>query len=114
MGISKRLRVEAFVERLATAPPASSDADAMVLVAETLNDVEDDMTSIPYNPGTWEFDGRMYPPQPDSARDAGDGLTRYRSRGHNTLIHSSGAIRLMTIGGTCLLNKPAKNGYLIP
>jgi hypothetical protein len=114
MGISKRIRVVAFIERLATAPPAGSDADAIVLVAKTLNDVEDEMTSIPYNPGTWEFDGRMYPPQPDSARDAGYGLTRYRSKGHNTLIHSSGAIRLTTTGGICLLNKAAKNGYLIP
>lgn len=113
MDIPKSKRLQEFLSRLASASPVNSHAEALLLVAQILNDVENEFTSIPYNPSAWHEDNRMYPPQPDNARDEGEGLTRYRSKGHNTLIHSSGAIRLDTIGGICLLNKAAQNGHFI-
>lgn len=115
MDLSKRERVQIFFARLAVAPPASTATDALQLLSEILKGVEDEFTDVPYASEQWKDDGRMYPPQEDSIR--GDELPeviRYRNKGHNTRIHSSGAIRIETTGGVCLLNKPSANGHLIP
>lgn len=114
MLISKEERLQEFLRRLDAAPPAKDAEEAFALVVKTLNSVEDELTSIPYNPDLWMDDGRMYPPQPDNARD--DPLpevVRYRSKGHNTRIHSTGAIRIEKVGGECLLSKSAHSGYMI-
>ena len=110
--LSRRQRVAAFIKRLRAAPAAGSANEAFDLVASTLNGVEDELTSIPFDPAKWEEDGRMYPPQPDSARDV-EGrpdLTRYRSRKHNTWIGSNGAIRIEDGSGRCLIDKPGADG----
>lgn len=114
MEVSKEVRLAEFLRRLHEAPNAAGGAEAFDLVANTLNAVEDELTSIPYDSDTWMSDGRMYPPQADSARVVSQDLTRYRNRGHNTLIHASGAIRIEKTGGTCLLSKADQNGYNIP
>ncbi|WP_367345410.1 hypothetical protein [Stenotrophomonas bentonitica] len=114
MEASKKERLMEFLRRLHEAPNAAGAAEAIDLVANTLNAVEDEMTSIPFDSDAWMSDGRMYPPQADSARAVSRDLTRYRNRGHNTLIHVSGAIRIEKTGGTCLLSKAAQNGYSIP
>lgn len=114
MDVPKQHRLAVFLERLAAAPAAGSAEEAFELIARTLNEVEDELTSIPYLPASWLTDGRMYPPQPDSLRD--DPLPevdRYRSRGHYTRIHVSGAIRLEELSGRCLLDKPARNHHRI-
>lgn len=41
---SKEERFAEFLRRLAAAPPASSAREALALVSETLNQVEDDLT----------------------------------------------------------------------
>lgn len=111
---SKAERVAEFLKRLEAAPPAKSSDEAYALVANTLNGVENELTSIPYDPERWMDDGRMYPPQADSARESPlPDVVRYRSKAHNTLIHVSGAIRIETVGGQCLLNKPGHNGHLV-
>lgn len=114
MDVSKEERLAEFLRRLKDAPAAASGTEASDLVADTLNAVENELTSIPYDISASMTDGRMYPPQADSARTVSQDLTRYRNRGHNTLIHVSGAIRIENIGGTCLLSKAAQNGYTIP
>src|SRR5258708_7302237 len=89
-------RIKEFLRRLAAAPPASDHDEAMGQVADILNGVEDEMTSIPYDPAFPLNDGRMYPPQPDSKKTV-PGRTdviRYRSKGHSTLIGDGGAIRI--------------------
>lgn len=114
MDVSKEERLAEFLRRLKAAPGAASGTEASDLVADTLNAVENELTTIPYDISASMTDGRMYPPQADSARTVSQDLTRYRNRGHNTLIHVSGAIRIENIGGTCLLSKAAQNGYTIP
>lgn len=90
------------------APAASSADDAFTLLATTLNTVEDEFTDIPFNPARWMTDGRMYPPQPDSARPVPGrpDLTRYRNRGHSTIIGNDGSITIFEVCGTCVLKKP--------
>ena len=49
MDASKELRVQEFLDRLKDAPPASSAKEAYALICDTLNGVEDEFTSIPFN-----------------------------------------------------------------
>jgi hypothetical protein len=61
-------RLEKFYERLRDAPASSSRTEALALIARILNEVEDEMSGIPYNPRVYEdrsapTDGRMYPPR---------------------------------------------------
>lgn len=84
----------------------------MALIAATLNGVEDEFTSISFDPLQWQSDGRMYPPQRDSAHevpDRGD-VTRFRNVRHNTWIATYGAILIRTLDGKALLDKPGRSG----
>jgi hypothetical protein len=97
--VTKSVRLELFFERLLKAQPASSHDEAFELLATILNQIENEMTTIPFNPSTWETDGRMYPPQSDSLRDVPNfpNVKRYRSIGHNTYIADNGAIEITTV-----------------
>ena len=108
MAIStKEERFDVFLQRLAAAAPASSARDAFGLVGQTLNEVEDELTDIPYQPGNHESDGRMYPPQKDSVRDVlgRTDVVRYRSRGHSTYIRENGAIEIQDLIGNVVFRK---------
>ncbi len=93
--------------------PAANDLEtAFLQIAQVLNEVEDQLTSIPYNP-TDQADGRMYPPQQDSRRKVPDfpRVMRYRSKSHNTFIAINGAIEIRTVAGEqVLFQKPGANG----
>jgi hypothetical protein len=112
---SKAKRFTEFLNRLRAAPATVSSQEAFELIARTLNAVEDEFSSIPFDPSRWLDDGRMYPAQADSARfdPARPDLVRYRSRMHNTWISVDGAIRIDEVNGPCLLNKPGQNGHSI-
>ena len=113
---TKGERVREFLRRLAAAPAASDHDEAMGQVADILNAVEDEMTSIPYDPGFPLNDGRMYPPQPDSKRAVPGraDVTRYRSKAHSTLIGDHGAIQVVDHGsGAVVLDKPGADGRTI-
>jgi hypothetical protein len=101
---STRERLEKFYERLGAAPASSSRSEALALIVRVLNEVEDEMSGIPYNPEVYEdrsapTDGRMYPPLEDAAREVPGhpGVTRYRTRGHNIFISETGAIEIQDI-----------------
>ena len=109
---SKQERFAIFLERLASAPVASTMEEAFELIAQTLNAVENEFSGVPFAPNENLNDGRMYPPQADAARavDGRQDLIRYRSRGHNTWISETGAIRIATApGNQIVFEKPGTN-----
>jgi hypothetical protein len=104
----KHIRRAEFFRRLNQAALAGSVAEALALISNILNDVEDEMTGIPYAPEKWQEDGRMYPPQADSIHPAADrpGFIRLRSRAHNTFIGEDGAIEIFDLEGNVVVSKP--------
>lgn len=112
---SRAARFAEFLRRLEAAPPASSAEEAMELLANTLDRVEDELTAIPFDPDNWLNAGRMYPPQVDSAREVPGrpDVTRSRSVGHNTWIATNGAIRIAEVGSSVVLDKPGADGCTI-
>ncbi|MEA2329088.1 MAG: hypothetical protein QOE68_4047 [Thermoanaerobaculia bacterium] len=112
MAIPKAQRLIEFLRRLRWAAPASNAVEAFELVARTLNTVEDKFSGTPFEPSAWQTDGRLYPPQLDSRRvvPGRPGVTRYRSRSHNTFIAENGAIEIQTIEGVVLLSKVGADG----
>ncbi len=105
-------RFAEFLKRLALAPAAATASAAISLLGDTLNQVEDEMTMIPFSPENWQTDGRMYPPQLDSGREVPmrNDLIRYRSRAHNTFIRNNGAIEIQDIHGRVLFSKAGADG----
>ncbi len=112
MGESKSERFDEFIRRLALAPPVESAADALALLSTVLNKVENDMSDIPYAPRNWLTDGRMYPPQMDSAREVPgrEDLIRFRSRGHHTFVRDNGAIEIRDLQSNKLFHKLGADG----
>ena len=105
--LSKSERLRIFIERMDLAEPAGDEKEALDLLSNTLNEVEDEHTSIPYQPDEWMYDGRMYPPGSDNKRTFSKNVSRYRSINHNTLIGTNGSIKIVTItNNETLLDKP--------
>ena len=116
MNATKAVRMKEFFKRLRLAEPARNAQQAFDLIARVLNAVEDEMTSIPYDPSSWKSDGRLYPPQSDAVRDVPGfpAVRRYRSVGHNTFIAENGAIQIAvpppSDGGRIVLSKRGADG----
>jgi hypothetical protein len=112
MGRSRAERFQEFLSRIKKSPPANSHDDALRLLSDTLNQVEDEFTDIPFQPERWQTDGRMYPPEDDNARavDGGGDVIRYRHRAHNTFIRDNGAIEIQDIDGKVLFEKSGSDG----
>ena len=110
--LSKKERLKLFLKQLEVGPPAASADEALELLARTLNEVENKHSGVEPNPDAWKDDGRMYPPKEDNRRAVPDrpSLRRYRSAKHNTYIGSNGSIRIETLTGEVLLDKPGENG----
>jgi hypothetical protein len=115
MVVAKEDRLCEFLRRLAAVPAANDFDSARLLLAATLNSVEDELSGVPFAPEHWQTDGRMYPPQDDSRRDVPGipNVKRFRSRAHNTYIGMNGAIEIRTIGGEVLLSKAGVDGRTV-
>jgi hypothetical protein len=93
--------------------PVTSGEEALAVLSTTLNEVEDELAGIPYNPERWQTDGRLYPPLPDSRRPVPGypDVTRWRSKGHNTYIRENGAIEIATVPkGELVFQAPGRDG----
>jgi hypothetical protein len=108
----KAERLQEFFRRLAKLPAAKSAKSARGQLATTLNQVEDEMTSIPNDPVGFQSDGRMYPPQDDSARAVPNrpDVKRFRSRSHNTFIRKNGALEVQELDGKVIFSKRGADG----
>lgn len=113
---SRGERLKEFFRRLLAAPPASGHDEAMRQLSEILSGVEDEMTSIPYDPAFPLNDGRMYPPRSDSQRAVSGRahVSRYRNKRHSTLIGENSAIQIIDhASGAVVLDKPGADGHAI-
>ncbi|HEY3856666.1 MAG TPA: hypothetical protein VGO67_19955 [Verrucomicrobiae bacterium] len=101
-----------FFKKLKAAPSASSADEASRLVVETLNSIEDEFSGVPYRPENWRSDGRMYPSREDSLVKFPErpSLLKYRNKGHYNYIGPNGSIRVETLDGKILLDKPGQDG----
>jgi hypothetical protein len=83
---TRRERLTEIYRRLALAAPAASGTDALDLIALTMNQVEDQLSGVPFD------------------------VTRFRSRGHNTFIRSNGSFEIRTLEGDLEFAKPGADG----
>ena len=112
---TKAERFAAFLRRLEVVSPASTFDEAYQQLSDVLNAVEDEMTSIPFDPANWQNDGRMYPPQLDNLRAVAgrSDVKQFRSGGHKTLIGDNGAIEMRDLSGRAVLTKPGADGRTV-
>jgi len=109
---SKSERLREFFRRLARAPSASSEVDALALIEEHMSQVEDELTDLKNDPNQWRVIDRLFPPRPDNRRSVPNHskIARYRSRGHNTFIGENGAIEIRTLKGDVEFTKKGADG----
>ena len=111
---SRRERLEEFFRRIIAEKPCSSADEALELLTNLLNAVEDELTTIPYDPTAWARDGRMYPPQADRrVRHGTAPVWRYRNVRTWTAIGDNGAIEISDVIGHVLLAKAGADGLTI-
>ena len=111
----KKYRLLEFFRRLGAAPAANTEDSALDALGCILIEVENELTTIPFDPNYPLNDGRMYPPKKDARRSVPGRheLARYRSKDHNIYISVDGAIRIEEVSGQCMLEKPGHDGRLI-
>jgi hypothetical protein len=112
---TKAERFAEFLRRLEVVAPASTFDEAYQQLSDVLNAVEDELTSIPFDPANWQNDGRMYPPQLDNLGDVAgrSDVKQFRSRAHKTLIGDNGAIEIRELSGRAVLTKPGADGRTV-
>ena len=107
--------------RLEQAEAASDHDGAFTLLAGTLNGVEDELSCAPNEPDNWRSNGRLFPPQTDSAgaplvNDAGEATAiPYRHNPpHRTILGLNGAIRIENKDTRVIyLDKPGQDGRTV-
>jgi hypothetical protein len=109
---TKAERFAEFLRRLEAAAPATTFDEAFRQLSDILNAVENEMTSIPFDPANWQNDGRMYPPQSDNLKavPSRSDVRRFRSKSHNTLIGDNGAIEIRDLSGRAIFAKAGADG----
>ncbi len=101
-------RLQEYFRRLTDAPPADSADEALSLVCDLLDQVEDELSGIPKqdpSPAPNMSDGRMYPPLADYVNRHPGGSLTARSRAHTIEIGADGTITI--------INRRSKNVEII-
>jgi hypothetical protein len=109
-------RLAELLKRLNAAPAAASFDEARRLVDVTLNEVEDELSGVPFNPPMWMTDGRMYPVQDDRmfAVPGRPDIKELQSVAHSIFIRDNGAIRIqLRKPVVVLLDKPGADGTTV-
>lgn len=113
MEVPKTQRLQEVYRRLADAPAARTFAEMRRQLDDILNEVEDQLTNIPYDPDRWVTDGRLYPVQDDNVYDV-DGhpeVTLLRARRTGIYIGGNGAIEIRdAVSGAVHFSKPGADG----
>lgn len=94
LSIKDRLKI--FFRRLELAEPADNSEDALKLICNALDEVEDAHSGVEKiaNPGK-TFTGRMYPPFEDSIVRSSDGSILAKTKGHNINIKQNGSFSII-------------------
>lgn len=108
-------RLAEFCTRLMAAPACTSKEEAFTLLTQILIAVEDELSGITFDPSYPRDDGRMYPPREDAHREVPgrEDLHRYRSKRHSTFFSDGGAILVVDLDKTVVLDKPDINARSI-
>jgi hypothetical protein len=109
---TKGERLREVFRRIVLAPACYSADNAFDVIRETLNRVEDELSSIPYDPCHPRGDGRLYPAKPGSrCRAPGrPDLRRYRFKRHWLYIGANGAILVEHRESGVVFSKPGFDG----
>jgi hypothetical protein len=109
---TKRERLQLIQERLEKAPCASTHDEAFTMLANIVNEVENEHSGVPYDPTAWMADGRIYPPQLDSKRACQVQFAcRYRTKGHHVFIGDHGAVVFQSVATMRIeFSKPGWDG----
>jgi hypothetical protein len=114
MEVSKQERLQEIYRRLAQAPAAGTFTEMRRQLDDVLNEVEDQLSGVPFDPRRWATDGRLYPVQDDSVYDV-DGQPRVmllRARRSEIYIGDNGAIEIRDASsGGVEFNKPGADGH---
>jgi hypothetical protein len=123
MDRSKAERLAEFMRRLQALAPARSLEQARFQVETTLNLVEDEWTSIPFDQAVLDPSAgrpgpsdRMYSPQDDSMRSVPGhpGVKRFISFGKHTFIAANGAIEIRSArAADGSIARPPESGPLL-
>lgn len=93
--LSLHERLALVYQRLDAQPPASTAEDAYRNLANTLNEVEDEHSGIPFNPAAGlGYDGRMYPPREDYITRHHDGTLTALTKGQVITTHRDGTLTI--------------------
>ena len=111
---TKRERLEEFFRRLGLAPAASNFEEALALIRQIMNRVEDELSGVSMDPDPPldSDDGRMYPPKGDLVFDVPGkpAVKRLPSRRHCIFIGEHGAIEIRSLKGEIEFTKPGADG----
>ena len=115
--MNRSQRFALFLAALEEAPAAHNRASARLLLADTLNRIEEAHSGVPYDPEEWMSDGRMYPPHDDFEQPCPlAGAVLFHSLGHAIWFAANGAIRIEVRRrlnrGRVELDKPGTDGKL--
>jgi hypothetical protein len=109
----KTERIAEFFKQLRAASPCSTWNEAFDMVCTTLNQVENELTDIPYNQETSDTDGRLYPPLRENLRavKGHPRVKRHRHRFHNTFFGDNGSVEIQVVPtGAVSFAKLGKDG----
>ena len=92
--MEKLARLGEFLRRMTEAPAAGGADEALGLITELLDAVEDEHSGVPNDPTGPRADERMFPPivRYHFAIEGRPDLDGYRQKAHDTIIAANGAI----------------------